>query len=62
MFLMFKNRWLKIGRLKDWFFSVHSCAREAQEGGDMRIYACIRLIHFVVQHKLTQYCEAIILQ
>ena len=36
--------------------------REAQEGGDMGIYLCIWLIHFVVQQKLTQYCEAIILQ
>ena len=35
--------------------------REAQEGGDMGIYICIWLIHFVVQQKLTQYCEAIIL-
>ena len=34
--------------------------REAQEGGDMGIY--VWLIHFVVQQKLTQYCEAIILQ
>ena len=37
--------------------------REAQEGGgDMGIYVCIWLIHFAVQQKLTQYCEAIILQ
>ena len=36
--------------------------RETQEGGDMGIYACIWLIHFVVQQKLTQHCEAIILQ
>ena len=36
--------------------------RETQEGGDMGIYVCIWLIHFVVQPKLTQYCEAIILQ
>ena len=36
--------------------------REAQEGGDMRIYVCIWLIHFVVQQKLAQHCEAIILQ
>ena len=36
--------------------------REAQEGGDMGIYACLWLIHFVVQQKLTQYCEATILQ
>ena len=34
--------------------------REAQEGGDMEIYVCVWLIHFVVQPKLTQYCEAII--
>ena len=26
---------------------------EAQEGGDMGIYVCIWLIHFVVQQKLT---------
>ena len=36
--------------------------REAQEGGDMGIYVYIRLIHFVVQQKLTQHCKAIILQ
>ena len=36
--------------------------RETQEGGDMGIYVCIRLIHFTVQQKLTQYCEVIILQ
>ena len=36
--------------------------REAQEGGDMGIYVCRWLIHFVVQQKLTQHCEAIILQ
>ena len=33
--------------------------REAQEGGEMGVYVCIWLIHFVVQQKLTQYCEAI---
>ena len=36
--------------------------REAQEGGDMGTCVCIWLIPFVVQQKLTQYCEAIILQ
>ena len=36
--------------------------RKAQEEGDMGMYVCIWLIHFVVQQKLTQYCEAIILQ
>ena len=36
--------------------------REAQEGGDMGTYVSIWLIRFVVQQKLTQYCEAIILQ
>ena len=36
--------------------------REAQEEGAMGIYVCIWLIHFGVQQKLTQYCEAIILQ
>ena len=36
--------------------------REAPEGEDMAIYVYIELIHFVVQQKLTQYCEAIILQ
>ena len=36
--------------------------REAQEGGDMGTCVCIWLISFVVQQKLTQYCEAIILQ
>ena len=36
--------------------------REAQEGGDMGTCVCIWLICFVVQQKLTQFCEAIILQ
>ena len=36
--------------------------REVQEGGDVGIYVCLWLIHFVVQQKLTQYCEAVILQ
>ena len=36
--------------------------REAQEGGDMGTYVCIWLIHFGVQQKVAQYCEAIILQ
>ena len=36
--------------------------RETQEREDMETYVCIWLIHFVVQQKLTQYCEAIILQ
>ena len=36
--------------------------REAQKGGDMGIGVCIWLIHFAVQQKLTQHCEAIILQ
>ena len=38
--------------------------REVQEGGDEGIWGrvCIWLIRFVVQQKLTQYCEAIILQ
>ena len=36
--------------------------REAQEGGDMGTCVRIWLISFVVQQKLTQYCEAIILQ
>ena len=36
--------------------------REVQEGGDMGIYVCIWLIHFVVQQKLTQHCKTIILQ
>ena len=35
--------------------------RETQEGGDMGIYVCIYLIHFVIQQKLTQHCKAIIL-
>ena len=35
--------------------------RETQEGGEMRIYVYVWLIHFVVQQKLTQYCKAIIL-
>ena len=36
--------------------------REAQDRGDIGIYVCIWLIHFVVQQKLTQYCETITLQ
>ena len=36
--------------------------REAQEGGDMGMHVCILQIHLVVQEKLTQHCEAIILQ
>ena len=36
--------------------------REAREGGDMRTCVCIWPIRFVVQQKLTRYCEAIILQ
>ena len=32
------------------------------EGGDMGTRVCIWLIGFVVQQKLTQYCEVIILQ
>ena len=36
--------------------------REDQGGGDVGIYVCMWLIHFAVQQKLTQYCEAIILQ
>ena len=31
--------------------------REMQEGGDMGIYVCIQLIHFVIQQKLTQHCK-----
>ena len=41
---------------------VKEGGREAQEGGDMGTCVCIWLIHFVVQQKLTQYSEAIILQ
>ena len=36
--------------------------REPQEEGDMGTGVCISLIRFVVQQKLTQYCEAIIIQ
>ena len=36
--------------------------REMQQGGDMGIYVCIQLIHFVIQKKVTQHCKAIILQ
>ena len=36
--------------------------REMQEGGDMRIYVYVKLIHFVIQQQLTQHCKAIILQ
>ena len=37
-------------------------ARETQEGGDMGMYVYKQLIHSVIQQKLTQYCEVIILQ
>ena len=36
--------------------------KEAQEGGDMETCVYIGLIFFVVQQKLTPYCEVIILQ
>ena len=36
--------------------------REAKEGGDRGTCVYIWLTRFVVQQKLTQYCEAIILQ
>ena len=36
--------------------------REAQEGGDMGTCVCMWPICFVVQQKLTQYCEAILFQ
>ena len=36
--------------------------REAQEGGDMGMYVCIWLIHFVVGRRLAPYCEAVIRQ
>ena len=36
--------------------------RETQEGGYMGTCVCMWLICFVVQEKLTQYYEAIILQ
>ena len=36
--------------------------RKAQEGEDMGTCVCMWLIRSVVQQKLTQYCEAIILQ
>ena len=36
--------------------------REMQEGGDMRIYVYVWLIHFVKKQKLTHHCSAIILQ
>ena len=35
--------------------------RNIQERGAMGTYVCIWLILFVVQQKLTQYCEAFIL-
>ena len=35
---------------------------KTREGGDMGIYVYMKLIHFVVQQKLTQHCKAIILQ
>ena len=36
--------------------------REVQEGGDIRTCVCIWLVRFVVQQKLTQSCEVIVLQ
>ena len=36
--------------------------REMPEGGDMGIYVYVKLIHFVIQQKLTHHCKAIILQ
>ena len=36
--------------------------REAQEGGDVGTCVWVWLIRFVVQMKLTRYCEAIIFQ
>ena len=36
--------------------------REDQEGGDLGMYVCMWLIHFVVRQRLAQYCEAVILQ
>ena len=36
--------------------------REVQEGGDMGTYVHIWMIHFGIQQKLKQFCEAIILQ
>ena len=36
--------------------------RETQKGGDMGIYVCVQLIHFVIKQKLTHHCKAIILQ
>ena len=36
--------------------------KETQEGGDMGMYVYTRLIHFVVQQRLAQYCEAVIRQ
>ena len=35
---------------------------ETQEGEDMGIYVYVKLIHFVIQQKLTHHCKAIILQ
>ena len=36
--------------------------KETQEGGDMVIYVCVQLIHFVIEQKLTHHFKAIILQ
>ena len=36
--------------------------REMQVGGDMGIDVYIKLIHFVIQQKLTHHCKTIILQ
>ena len=41
---------------------VREVGREAQEGGDMGTCICMWLICFVVQQKLAQYSEEIILQ
>ena len=32
--------------------------RETQEGGDMKIYVNVQLIHFVIKQKLTHHCKA----
>ena len=34
--------------------------REMQEGGDMGIYVCVYLIHFVINQELTYHRKAII--
>ena len=35
--------------------------KEMREGGDVGMYECVWLIHFVMKQRLTHHCKAIIL-